>query len=150
MISDDFEVELNNSLTVGSNHAGSYSIEVKLNRELPKLAQSMVKRGNFHYRVIQKLYPKCFVPHQKKVCPSSKKVYLDYVVNFIQSNPEVSKECPGRWVKILEKGKHKTPKKASGFKPPSRRVQPQHLQHSHWSQQDPLVPQEHHVNQTFR
>ena len=104
--SDIMEVAFKDDTTAntgGTNRTGTYSCQVRLEKELPQLAPIMGKRIRFYYRGIQKLCTKCFGPHQKKQCGSRRVNWIDYVEYFVNSNENVPKEVYGRWLEYLEK-----------------------------------------------
>jgi hypothetical protein len=108
VVSDVLEVVFNDNLTGGGNRTGSYSVTVKLHCQLPQLAPIMGKKVSFNYRGVQKLCHKCFGPHPKKTCQSSKKLWMEYVDHFISLNPDVPDDCYGRWLDIINKAKDPT------------------------------------------
>ncbi len=105
--SDILEVVYKDGTSGGSNRTGSYSVQVKLTRDLPQLAPIMGKRVKFFYKGIQKLCPNCFGPHPKKVCNSRKELWIDYVENFIRENANIPEGCYGRWIDVLKNSKSK-------------------------------------------
>jgi hypothetical protein len=70
--SDILEVVYKDGDTHDNIRMGSYSVKVRLNRDLPQLAPIMGKRVKFYYKGIQKLCPKCFGSHHIKNCHSKK------------------------------------------------------------------------------
>ena len=103
--SDILEVVFNDGNAQDGIRIGTYSVNVKLNRELPQLAPIMGKRVKFYYRGIQKLCPKCFGSHQIKTCRSQKVQWLCYVENFIARESGIPSECYGRWLEIISNEK---------------------------------------------
>ncbi len=101
--SDILEVIFKDGSSGGSNRTGSYSVTVKLNKNLPQLAPIMGKRVKFYYRGIQKLCPKCFGLHPLKACHSKKRLWIDYVENFIQMNTSIPIECYGKWIDTIKR-----------------------------------------------
>ena len=99
--SDILEVVFKDGNNQNNIRMGSYSVTVKLNRDLPQLAPIMGKRVKFFYKGIQKLCPKCFGPHHIKNCHSQKVQWIKYVKRFIDSETEIPRECFGRWIEIL-------------------------------------------------
>ncbi len=106
--SDILEVIFKDDSSGGSNRTGSYSVTVKLSKDLPQLAPIMGKRVKFYYRGIQKLCPKCFGPHAMKTCNSRKKMWTEYVEDFIGVNTFIPVECYGRWIDIIKKGERRS------------------------------------------
>ena len=87
----------------GNNRTGTYSVKVRLNKDLPQLAPIMGKRIKLYYKGIQKLCSNCFGPHPRHVCGSRKVLWLDYVNKFISDNPTIPMRAFGKWPEILEK-----------------------------------------------
>ena len=104
--SDILEVAFKDDTTAnsgGTNRTGTYSCQVRLEKELPQLAPIMGKRIRFYYKGIQKLCTNCFGPHPKKHCRSGKVEWMDYVEHFVNSNGNVPREVYGRWTEYLSK-----------------------------------------------
>ena len=109
VLTDVLELVFNDGDTGGSNRTGSYSVNVRLNQELPQLAPIAGKRVKFYYRGIQKLCSKCFGNHHVKSCHSKKKLWLDYVESFMLSNQDIPREVYGKWVEIMDKTQRQVP-----------------------------------------
>ena len=104
--SDFLEVVYKDGDTQDNIRMGSYSVKVRLNRDLPQLAPIMGKRVKFYYKGIQKLCPKCFGSHHIKNCHSKKIQWLTYVENFMERENQIPDECFGRWKEIISNTKN--------------------------------------------
>ena len=81
--------------------SGTYSIKMRLKKEIPQLLPMWGKRIRIYYRGVTKLCPNCFGTHPRKNCRSEKVSWIQYVLRFMESNPEVPPEFYGKWWKIV-------------------------------------------------
>ena len=80
---------------------GTYSIKMRLTKEVPQLLPMWGKRIRVYYRGVQKLCPNCFGPHARRNCKSEKVSWIQYVLKFMESNPEIPAKLYGKWWKIV-------------------------------------------------
>ena len=59
------------------------------------------KRIRVYYRGVTKLCPNCFGAHPRKNCRSEKVSWVQYVLRFMESHPDVPPEFYGKWWKIV-------------------------------------------------
>ena len=77
--------------------AGTYSLKMRLNKEIPQLLPMCGRRIRVYYRGVQKLCSNCFGKHPRKNCRSEKVPWIRYVLNFMESNPDIPQELYGKW-----------------------------------------------------
>ena len=82
--------------------AGTYSIKMKLHSNIPQLLPMWGKRIRVYHRGIQKLCTNCFGNHTRRNCRSKKKRWIDYVLAFMDSHPDIPNEYYGRWKKVID------------------------------------------------
>ena len=81
--------------------SGTYSIKMRLSKEIPQLLLMCGKRIRVYYRGVTKLCPNCFGNHPRKNCRSEKVSWIHYVLRFMENHPEVPPEFYGKWWKII-------------------------------------------------
>jgi hypothetical protein len=59
------------------------------------------KRIRIYYRGVTKLCPNCFGAHARKNCKSEKVTWIQYVLRFMENNPDIPPEYYGKWWKIV-------------------------------------------------
>ena len=80
---------------------GTFSIKMRLNRDIPQLLPMWGKRVRIYHRGIQKLCSNCFGSHARRNCRSEKVAWTRYVLNFMEKFPEIPSELYGRWWKVI-------------------------------------------------
>ena len=80
---------------------GTYSIKMRLRKDIPQLLPMWGKRIRVYHRGVQKLCNNCYGPHPRRNCRSDKVPWTQYVLKFMETHPEVPKEFYGRWWKII-------------------------------------------------
>ena len=81
--------------------AGTYSIKMRLNRDIPQLLPMWGKRIRVYHRGVQKLCTHCYGPHPRRNCRSEKVPWTQYVLRFMEKNPKIPSELYGRWWKVI-------------------------------------------------
>jgi hypothetical protein len=89
--------------TEGTNRTGSYSIKMKMDQDIPQMLPMSGRKIKIYYRGIQKLCTNCFGRHQNRNCHSRKVLWIDYVAQFIDENPDIPEEYYGKWSEIVKK-----------------------------------------------
>ena len=89
----------------GTNATGIYSVKIKLANDIPQLLPMDGRRIKIYYRGIRKLCTSCFGKHFRKDCNNEKVQWIDYVAQFVNDNPDFTKEQYGNWITILERRK---------------------------------------------
>ena len=87
----------------GVNATGTFSVKMRLRKEIPQLIPMLGKRVSIYYPGIRRLCSKCFGDHSGKFCKKPKVKWIDYVINFIESNAHIPERAYGRWIEIIEK-----------------------------------------------
>ena len=80
---------------------GTYSLKMRLKKEVPQLLPMWGKRIRIYYRGVTKLCPNCFGAHARKNCRSEKVSWIQYVLRFMENNPDIPPEFYGKWWKIV-------------------------------------------------
>ena len=83
--------------------AGSYSIKMRLNKDIPQLLPMWGKRVRVYHKGIQKLCSNCFGPHPRRVCRSEKVAWTRYVLDFMEKNRDIPSDLYGRWWDVINK-----------------------------------------------
>jgi hypothetical protein len=81
---------------------GIYSVQMKLDRDMPQLIPMHGKRIRLYYRDIIKRCTNCFGSHQRKNCKEEKVPWIKYVEQFINNYPEIPRESYGRWANMID------------------------------------------------
>jgi hypothetical protein len=89
----------------GDNTTGIYSVKMGLNCNIPQLLPMDGRRIKIYYRNIIKLCTSCFGQHGRRDCKEKKAKWIEYVADFIKSNPQIDPALYGRWMMILEREK---------------------------------------------
>ena len=97
MVEDVFEDDEDSD---GVNATGIYSIKMRLTRNIPQMVPLDGRRIKFYYRNIQKQCTKCFGPHLGRNCANEKVAWIDYVCEFIRTNPHLERDLFGKWMEI--------------------------------------------------
>jgi hypothetical protein len=74
---------------------------MKLKKDIPQLLPMFGKRIRIYYRGVQKLCTKCFGNHNRLHCRNDKVRWIDYVLRFIENNPDIPEEMYGRWWQVV-------------------------------------------------
>ena len=106
---------------------GTFSIKMRLRRDVPQLLPMWGKRVRVYHRGVQKLCSNCFGTHPRRNCRSEKVAWTRYVLNFMEKYPEIPSEMYGRWWKvindefgeIIEEGIEQTEENQSAQNPPT-------------------------------
>ena len=80
---------------------GTFSIKMRLKRDIPQLLPMWGKRIRIYHRGVQKLCSNCFGTHPRRNCRSEKVPWTRYVLNFMEKHPEIPPELYGRWWKVI-------------------------------------------------
>jgi hypothetical protein len=81
--------------------SGTYSIKMRLRKEIPQLIPMWGRRIRIYYRGVQKLCTNCFGPHPRRNCRSERVTWIQYCLNFMEKNPEIPQDYYGKWWKIV-------------------------------------------------
>ena len=100
MVEDAFE---DDEASDGVNATGIYSIKMRLSRNIPQMVPLDGRRIKLYYRNIQKQCTKCFGPHLGRNCANEKVAWIDYVGEFIRTNPHLDRDLFGKWLEITER-----------------------------------------------
>ena len=82
---------------------GTYSIKMRLRKEIPQLIPMWGRRIRTYYRGVQKLCTNCFGPHPRRNCRSERVSWVQYCLNFMERNPEIPPDYYGKWWSIVNK-----------------------------------------------
>ena len=102
IVEDCFEDSESNE---GINALGTYSVKMKLNKEIPQLLPMCGKRVKIYYRGIEKMCFNCFGKHQRKTCNNEKVPWMDYVKLFMTKNPDFPPQAFGKWAALSSETK---------------------------------------------
>jgi hypothetical protein len=80
---------------------GTYSIRMRLRKEIPQLLPMWGKRIRIYYKGVQKLCTNCFGHHIRRNCRSTRVPWIKYCLDFMERNPEIPEEIYGKWWKIV-------------------------------------------------
>ena len=93
--------------TGGNNRTGNYSIMMLLEHKIPQLLPMNGRRVKIYHKGIDKLCTNCFEKHRKSDCKAQqKKVWIDYVRDFMTTNDYIPTELYGRWNDLVKSTKH--------------------------------------------
>jgi hypothetical protein len=76
---------------------------MRLNQNIPQLLPMDGRRIKIYYRNINKLCTSCFGHHSRRDCKENKVRWINYVSEFVESNPQINCELYGKWIMILER-----------------------------------------------
>jgi hypothetical protein len=85
----------------GVNALGTYSVKMKLSKEIPQLLPMYGKRVKIYYKGVSKLCFNCFGKHQRKHCDVAKMPWIDFVKAFMTKYSNFPPEAFGRWAVII-------------------------------------------------
>ena len=80
---------------------GTFTIKMRLNRDIPQLLPMWGKRVRIYYRGVQKLCSNCFGTHPRKNCRSDRVSWVAYCLRFMENHKEISQELYGKWWKVV-------------------------------------------------
>ena len=80
---------------------GTFTIKMRLNRDIPQLLPMWGKRVRIYYRGVQKLCSNCFGTHPRKNCRSDRVSWVAYCLRFMETHKEISQELYGKWWKVV-------------------------------------------------
>ena len=101
-LEEDFFVDTKETEAI--NRTGNYSVLMELDYKIPQLIPMAGRRIKIYHKGIDKLCTKCFGKHRKSDCKEQSKVeWIDYVANFITTNPDIPTEFYGRWTELVAK-----------------------------------------------
>ena len=98
IVKDCFDHDSEDDVT---NRTGIYSINMKLDMDVPQLLPMSGRQIKIYHRGIQKLCTNCFGKHTRRMCQSRKVPWIEYVCRFKAENHEIPEELYGKWVEIL-------------------------------------------------
>ena len=81
--------------------SGTYSIKMRLKKDIPQLLPMWGKRIRVYHRGLQKLYTNCYGAHTRRNCRSEKVPWTQYVLRFMEKHPEIPSDLYGRWWKVI-------------------------------------------------
>ena len=82
---------------------GTYSVKMKLNRDIPQFLPMFGRRIRIYYKGITKLCTQCFGSHNRRQCQNEKVPWVIYVRNYMFNNKNVEEPLFGKWWDIVEK-----------------------------------------------
>ena len=82
---------------------GTYSVKMKLSRDIPQFLPVYGRRIRFYYRGISKLCTQCFDKHNRRSCPNQKVPWINYVRDFMFNNEEIHEQLYGKWWDVVDK-----------------------------------------------
>ena len=74
---------------------GTYSIKMRLRKDIPQLIPMWGKRIRVYYRGVQKLCSNCFGPHPRKNCRSERVTWVAYCLRCMESQKDIPEELYG-------------------------------------------------------
>ena len=80
---------------------GTYSIKMRLNKDIPQLIPMWGKRIRVYYRGVQKLCSNCFGHHPRKNCRSERVTWVTYCLKFMENHKDIPEELYGKWWKVV-------------------------------------------------
>jgi hypothetical protein len=87
---------------------GIYSVQMKLERDMPQLIPMHGKRIRLYYRGIIKRCTNCFGTHQRKNCKEEKVPWIKYVEQFIGNYPDLFTGVRGKGLMLGVMMTHET------------------------------------------
>ena len=87
---------------------GSYSIQMRIDQEIPQMLPMYGKKVSISFRGVQALCGRCYGKHNRRSCQSRKVEWIEYIEWFQKRNPEIEKKMYGRWARIVEENSRKT------------------------------------------
>ena len=82
---------------------GTYSAKVRLDRPIPQFLPMYGKKVRVDHKGQQIMCTHCYGKHHRKVCRSERVEWMDYVVQFMRNNQNVTNGMIGRWFDIAKK-----------------------------------------------
>ena len=82
---------------------GTYSVKMKLNKDIPQFLPMHGRRIRIYYKGITKLCTKCFGTHSRRQCQSEKVPWIVYVRNYMSNNESIEESLYGKWWEIIDK-----------------------------------------------
>ena len=78
-----------------------------LEHKIPQLLPMNGRRVKIYHKGIDKLCTNCFEKHRKSDCKAQqKKVWIEYVKDFMTTNDYIPVELYGRWNDLVKSSKH--------------------------------------------
>ena len=74
---------------------------MKLHTPIPQLLPMWGKRIRIYHRGVQKLCTNCYGAHARRNCRSKKVRWIDYVLPFMETHPDIPGEYYGRWMEAV-------------------------------------------------
>jgi hypothetical protein len=102
IVEDCFEDPESNE---GVNALSTYSVKMKILKEIPQLLPMCGKRVKIYYKGIDKLCYNCFGKHQRKNCNSAKVPWIEYVKQFMAAYPNFPPQAFGKWALLTTNAK---------------------------------------------
>ncbi len=101
-ISEDTEGSNDSSDDLPTVGNGIYSVQMKLERDMPQLIPMHGKIIRLYYPGIIKRCTNCFKAHQRKNCKEEKAPWIKYVEQFNTNFSEIPRESYGRWANMID------------------------------------------------
>ena len=81
---------------------GTYSVKMKLTRQIPQFLPMHSRRIRIYYSGINKLCTNCYGRHTRRQCRNQKRPWIEYVRDFMFENDELPEEYYGKWWDIVD------------------------------------------------
>ena len=76
---------------------------MKIEKWIPQYLPMYGSKIRIYYKNVVKICTRCYEGgHIRKDCQNNKKQWIDYVSDFMNTNPDIPKEFYGRWSEVVE------------------------------------------------
>ena len=83
---------------------GNFKAKVNLKTQIPQYLPMYGQKVKIYYPGIQKMCVKCYSGgHIKRDCTNQKREWVDYIMQYMNENPEIPDEEYGKWADIAKK-----------------------------------------------
>ena len=81
---------------------GTNSVKMKLTKPVPQFLPMHGRKIRIYHNGINKLCSNCFGQHTRRQCRNPKKLWIEYVRDFMVEHPQLGEEYFGRWWDVVD------------------------------------------------
>ena len=81
---------------------GTNSVKMKLARPVPQFLPMHGRKIRIYHNGITKLCTNCFGQHTRRQCKNPKKMWLEYVRDFMVEHPDLPEDYYGKWWDVVD------------------------------------------------
>ena len=81
---------------------GTYSIKMKLERDIPQFLPMHGRKIRVYFKNMNKLCTNCYGSHTRRQCTNEKVPWITYVRDFMKNNQDITEDYYGKWWEAVD------------------------------------------------